>query len=338
MFKCGMCDYEAKNLAGLMAHQRAKHKSGNGGGNDAPPSAAPTVAASGIGTAKQVIHTPSAVAAVQHNPLRPLMIKLGLVKREGAEEIDRLAALLSESEEERIHYQEIAESKMGLSVKDTMRLVAVGATTAGLAIGGIIAMAMVPAIGVPFLPLSMLLGIALLVVRKDLPFNLKFLALKLAKKNPRIIYHIDNSKTITRLVEVYNPQLNELILGRGKRAPVIDWTPESQLIDGARTVASGIHVGSERTLRDIFKEAGDLWTAKTVDIMLKDAEQLGELKSTEKLDKLVQIGYIVAIAAVIGAIVSVLTLTSVGELVERIDVMIPMLKNIPALLTSSLGR
>ena len=222
--------------------------------------------------------------------------------------------------------------------KDTARLVALGAAVAGLLAGGVIAMAVVPEIGVPFLPLVILMGFILLIMRKDIPFNLKFLALKLAKKNPRVIYNIDNCKTITRVVEGYNPQLNTVNIGRGKRAPVIDWVADSQLIDGALMVASGIHVGGEKVLRDIFKEAGDLWAAKTVDMMIKDAEQLGELKSTEKLDKLVQIGYIVALAAVIGTVVSVLTLTSVGELVERIDVIIPMLQNIPALVANSLGR
>jgi hypothetical protein len=70
--------------------------------------------------------------------------------------------------------------------------------------------------------------------------------------------------------------------------------------------------------------------------MVKNAEQLGELKSTEKLDKLLFVGYIIAGAAVVGVIVSLLSWTTIGDLKKSFDALLPLLQGIPQLVQNTL--
>lgn len=187
----------------------------------------------------------------------------------------------------------------------------------------------------PFFWLSMVLMLVLVLVRKDIMFNVMFFVLKTLKRNPRIVYHVDGSKVLTRYAVSYNPATSSFKLA-GKPALEVEVTPDALLTDGSYSTPAGLHVGGERSLRSLFTEAGDYFTAKQVDLMVKDAEQLGELKSTEKLDNLIKIGYIVAGAAILGVIVSVLTWSSVGELTASFDKVYPMLAQVPELLKNTL--
>lgn len=188
----------------------------------------------------------------------------------------------------------------------------------------------------PFFGLAVVLLVIIFIMRKDLGFNIAFHVLKLMKKNPRIIYHVDGSKAVSRLVVGYDPKKGIIVLGRGAKATEIDITPDAVLYDADRNVPGGVHVGAERALLNLFKSAGDYWTAKQVDIMLKDAEQLGELRSNERINKMLNILYIVAGAAVISVLVGVITWTSVGQLNTSISILSSQLQGIPELVKNTL--
>lgn len=187
----------------------------------------------------------------------------------------------------------------------------------------------------PFLWLSIILGALLVIVRKDLTFNLKFFLLQKLRRNPRVVYHIDGSKVITRMVLSYNPPTSTIKMG-GKPPLEIEVTPDALLTDSSYSVPAGVHIGSEKNLKNLYKEAGDYFTAKQVDLMIKDAEQLGELKSTEKLDNLLKIAYIVAGAAVVGVVFSILTWSAVGDLTAAWQSVAPLLRQIPEVLKNRL--
>lgn len=206
----------------------------------------------------------------------------------------------------------------------------------GTFFGGAFSLAGSNILELPFLWFAIVEGLILLAMKKDIGFNVKFHALKLLKRNPRVIYHIDGSKVITRLAVSYNPPTSSFKTG-GKPSVDVEVTPDALLTDDSFGLPAGIHIGTERQLKNLFEEAGDYFTAKQVDLMVKDAEQLGELKSTEKLDKLVQIGYLVVGASAITVIVCLLTWSTVGEIQASFNAMIPILQQIPTLLQNTLG-
>lgn len=205
----------------------------------------------------------------------------------------------------------------------------------GTFFGGALSLAGSSVVDAPFFWFAIIEGGILLAMKKDIGFNIKYYALKLLKRNPRVIYHVDGSKVITRYAVSYNPPTSSFKTS-GKPAVEVEVTPDALLTDGNFGLPAGLHIGTERQLKNLFEEAGDYFTAKQVDLMIKDAEQLGELKSTEKLDKLVQIGYIVAGATVIGVVFSILSWSTIGEMQAAFNSIYPMLTQIPQLLKNTL--
>jgi hypothetical protein len=221
----------------------------------------------------------------------------------------------------------------GYTKKQLVGAVSLGALTLGLAAGG--TYSIFGGVGMPFLPITSLLAFVLFALRKDIPFNLKLLAYKFGKKNPRVIYHADSSKSIQRMIVPFNDREGTAQLRSDMK---VELTPKALLVDSQRNIMSAIHVGAEKTIRDLFETASDFFTAKQVDLMLKDAEQLGELRSTEKLDKIVKYALIALVIVAIGAGASVMTLMSMGELTQQIDKLIPLLQGIPEIVKNSLVR
>jgi len=200
--------------------------------------------------------------------------------------------------------------------------------------GGVIHLSGAVLVEQPFFWLAFVFGALLLVMRKDVGFNLKYFVLNKLKRNPRIIYHVDGSKVLSRMVVGYTPSVSSFKIG-GKPPLEVEVTPDGLLTDNNYSMPCGIHVGGERSLRNLFAQASDYFTAKQVDLMIKDAEQLGELKSTEKLDKLIMIGYIVAGAAVVGVVVSILSWAAIGDLTTAWAAVAPRLDSIATMLSSN---
>jgi hypothetical protein len=176
-------------------------------------------------------------------------------------------------------------------------------------------------------------SLLLFLMRKDIGFNIKLNKAKLLKQNPRICYDIDNSKTIERKVVSYNGKENKFNAGgRGANELKVTWKPQAQLVDRNHSIAACLHRGTEQEIVDPFEQTGDLLSAKTIDLMVKDAEQLGELKNQDKLDQLVKSAYIVIIIVAIGAVASGLAFLGVSDLSE---VLAPLLKSAKVTLTSA---
>jgi len=319
------CGYVAKTKAGLGAHKRAKHsESGRVSPSPLPP-AAPVGAGNGTEALKpHLIPSPSPTPAGKTGLFARLFKRtdkdkqIKQLKKEKAEAYaaaNKLAAQVTELT--KAHpVGRTKKEQVGFILLAALGLGTVSATLGYMFIATELG-------GMPFLPLTMLIAAVVFIMRKDLVFNIKLLALKIAKRNPVVTYQVSTNKNIVRGVDTFNEKSGQILHGSKAQQIKVDWSPEGQLIDGSHHLPACIHVGADTQIKNLFSSAADTLGAKQIGIMLKDAEQLGELKATEKIDKLVQYAVIALVVVGIGTAVTVMNMVSIGELTETLT---PLMK------------